>query len=158
MGTRRFYSREIVLFLEEFGIEVFPNPLATHRHCKACPGTVNKIEVWCKLVPERTRKAQTFQFRGTSGCNSCRPLPRSSYRRPLIVMPLYGTDLQQMIWWSSPELAGPFVHRLARQLCIAVDLLHDHNMYRLDIKPANLAIHRDTCDLTLTSSGISVVG
>ncbi|KAF9255682.1 kinase-like protein [Marasmius fiardii PR-910] len=157
MGTRRFYSREIVLFLEEFGIEVFPNPLATHRHCKACPGTVNKIEVWCKLVPEREAKTYEKLKPFNSEEHHVATLAVPSLALPigdhLIVMPLYGTYLQQMIWWSSPELAGPFVHRLARQLCIAVDFLHDHNMYHLDIKPANLAIHRDTCDLTAIDLG-----
>ncbi|KAF9265393.1 kinase-like protein [Marasmius fiardii PR-910] len=65
-------------------------------------------------------------------------------------MPFYGDSLQKMITWYSPDyLAGPFIRRLARQLCTAIDFLHDHNIYHLDIKPQNLVIHRETYDLTV---------
>ncbi|KAF9255685.1 kinase-like protein [Marasmius fiardii PR-910] len=121
--------------------------------------TVNEtVDVWCKLATEDEvktyEKLKLFDPEAHHVAALVVPplaLPTGDH---LLIMPFYGNDLQEIIRWDSPDyLAGPFIHRLACQLCIAIDFLHDHNMYHLDIKPANLVTHEETCELTVIDLG-----
>ncbi|KAL0565917.1 hypothetical protein V5O48_016099 [Marasmius crinis-equi] len=158
-GAERFRSREVVLFLRKFEVEVYP------RGAKIGCGWMQETQpIWCKLVPEG--EAAIFETLQSHDPASHRVamlaiepflLPTGDY---LITMPYYGQDLCELMRPSSRSvLAGPVILKLARQLCTAIAFLHSHNMYHLDIKPENIALNiRKGYQLTVIDLGSVVIG
>ncbi|KAG7087394.1 hypothetical protein E1B28_013365 [Marasmius oreades] len=153
----RFRSREVVLYLNQYQAEVFPS--TEHRVvARGYMGDKSNV-IWCKLVDEDERN--TFESLQSLGCESHHivtpllppyPLPTGQY---LVTMPNYGSDLSKA---EGSQFCGHTIHRITRQLCVAIRFLHTHGYYHLDIKHQNIAISRDSPDITVLDLGCVVNG
>ncbi|KAK1223375.1 hypothetical protein PQX77_013774 [Marasmius sp. AFHP31] len=145
-GGDRFRSREIILFLQEYDVEVYPRG---GEDLNIGSGWMHDTEpIWCKVVPER--EVQVFEKLKELDPDShhVAKLIIPPYLLPtgdhLITMPFYGVDLTEILRRSQrSSLAGPVILKLAYQLCTAISFLHSHNMYHLDIKPENIVVDEE---------------
>ncbi|KAL0068986.1 hypothetical protein AAF712_003979 [Marasmius tenuissimus] len=150
-GDARFRSREVVLFLNRHGIDVFP---IGHETGETSEG------VWCKLVHERElNNFKALQRLDCAAYHIATPLiepyllPTNQY---LITMRDYGDDLfltTAYSSWARERLCGKAIHGIAVQLCEAIAFLHSHCFFHLDIKPENLAFDHSTSRLTILDLG-----
>ncbi|KAG7093099.1 hypothetical protein E1B28_009385 [Marasmius oreades] len=154
-GGVRFRSREIVIYSNEHNIELQP----AGRSARAVSGYLGEEEnrVWCKLIREGELKTfRTLESLDPSTHHIAmlllppHHLPTDQY---LITMPDYGFDLSIVTMVFKRRLAGTRIYIIARQLCEAIQFLHNNNLYHLDIKPQNLAIDDLTSDLTVIDLG-----
>ncbi|KAL0570465.1 Serine/threonine-protein kinase 17A [Marasmius crinis-equi] len=145
-------SREVILHLLQYDAEVFPF-MGDGRVAKGYIGDKSRL-ICCKIVDKD--EAETFETLQRLGsvsyriCNLLLPpflLPTGQF---LITMPHYGQDLSMV---TGPRLHGTAIHTITRQLLEAVQFLHTHNLYHLDIKPQNLALAGNSTDLTVIDLG-----
>ncbi|KAK1219187.1 Serine/threonine-protein kinase 17A [Marasmius sp. AFHP31] len=143
-GTERFRSREVILFLRKFNIEVTPRG---GKDSNIGSGRMNQTQgIWCKIVAKREFQVYEDLKEHDPSSHHVVPLIIEPLLLPsgdhLITMPHCGTNLYQLIKpYERSVLAGPVILRIAQQLCRAIAFLHSHNMYHLDIKPQNLALN-----------------
>ncbi|KAL0568340.1 hypothetical protein V5O48_013651 [Marasmius crinis-equi] len=131
-GEERFRSREVVLYLRQFGVEIYPI---------SYDNRVNK----------RLKKYDPSSYNVAAQLISSHRLPTGDY---LITMGMYGDHLVEVMQCEPELLAGPVVLKIVQQLCTAVDFLHSHNRFHLDIKPENLVLDIEgDCDLTVVDLG-----
>ncbi|KAF9264457.1 kinase-like protein [Marasmius fiardii PR-910] len=158
-GDARFVSREVVIYLNEHGIEV---------QSGGCPARIalgrenGNRRVVCKLIGQE--ELEPFQalepfnpsiHRIVSLLFPPHPLPTGQY---LITMPHCGLDLRMVYYDMVWRLEGTRIQTIARQLCEAIRFLHSHNFYHLDIKPQNLALGHPNSDLTVIDLGCTMYG
>ncbi|KAJ8080100.1 hypothetical protein PM082_016928 [Marasmius tenuissimus] len=145
-GTERFHSREVILFLKQFNVEVFPRG---GKDSNIGSGWMNETQhIWCKIVSKREFQVYEDLKEHDPDSHHVVPLivnplllPTGDY---LITMPHCGTNLYMLTKPSERSvLAGPVILQIAQQLCRAIAFLHSHNMYHLDIKPQNLALNTE---------------
>ncbi|KAL0069630.1 hypothetical protein AAF712_003288 [Marasmius tenuissimus] len=145
-GGDRFRSREIILFLREYDVEVYPRG---QEDSKIGSGWMHDTEpIWCKIVPEREVQVLEKLKEHDPDSHHVAKLIIPPYLLPtgdyLITMPFYGEDLTEILRRSRrSSLAGPVILKLAHQLCTAISFLHSRNMYHLDIKPENIVVDED---------------
>ncbi|KAG7089319.1 hypothetical protein E1B28_011016 [Marasmius oreades] len=160
----RLRSREVILFLNRFGVNIFC-PLSTFA--PGYKGNNPKANrVWCKLVHQRELDIFTSLEPHNPGAHHIVALLLPPYPLPatdqyLITMPDYGIDLETVIRLNKDDhfLAGPqVVCTIAHQLCEAIGFLHSHDTYHPDIKPQNVVIDPETCHLTVIDLGWSMQG
>ncbi|KAG7087775.1 hypothetical protein E1B28_013717 [Marasmius oreades] len=157
-GDERFGSREVVTYLNEHEIELEPCGYSA----RVAPGHMGqKINrVWCKLIGKG--ELETFETleKLDPSTHHIASLLLPPHHLPatdqyLITMPDYGDDLNIIM---KQRLSGTRIQTIARQLCEAIEFLHSHNLYHLDIKPQNLAIDDFTSDLTVIDLGWVMYG
>ncbi|KAK1223356.1 putative serine/threonine-protein kinase iks1 [Marasmius sp. AFHP31] len=151
----RFYSREVILFLKQHHIDVYPSDRNPHvSFGLAEDGT----ELWCKL----TTKREVEVFRKLKDLNPASHHLATLFLEPyllpngdwLITMPDFGENLEDIVNNAPRYLAGSVMLKISRQLCTAVSFLHLHNMCHLDIKPQNIVAHiAKDCESTLVDLG-----
>ncbi|KAK1233544.1 hypothetical protein PQX77_003301 [Marasmius sp. AFHP31] len=157
-GDARFHSREVIVFLNQHGVELFAIGHAT----PSCSGRIGETSqgVWCKLV----REWELNNFKALEPLNPdehhiatllLEPhlLPTNQY---LITMRDYGPSLfYYTVYpsWARERLCGRAIYDIAVQLCEAITFLHSHGFFHLDIKPDNLAFDQATSRLTVLDLG-----
>ncbi|KAL0069652.1 hypothetical protein AAF712_003310 [Marasmius tenuissimus] len=150
----KFRSREIILFMKRYGVEVYPRRNPRVGFGRTDDGT----ELWCKL----TNKREVEVFRKLQDHDPASHHIVTLFLEPhllptgdwLITMPYSGEDLNEIVGNAPEYLAGPVMHRIAHQLCTAISFLHLQNMYHLDIKPQNLLVHvGKDCEFTVADLG-----
>ncbi|KAJ8073451.1 hypothetical protein PM082_011727 [Marasmius tenuissimus] len=60
--------------------------------------------------------------------------------------------------WARERLCGTTIHNIATQLCEAITFLHSYGLFRLDIKPHNLAFDHSTSRLAVIDLRSSMHG
>ncbi|KAL0069653.1 hypothetical protein AAF712_003311 [Marasmius tenuissimus] len=152
----RFRSREVVLFLKQHEVDVYPSGL--HPPQVSFGKTQDGKELWCKL----TNKREVEVFRKLKDHDPASHHIATLFLEPyllpngdwLITMPDLGEDLDKIVSNAPQYLAGPVMLRIARDLCSAISFLHSQNMYHLDIKPQNLLAHiAKDCEFTVADLG-----
>ncbi|KAL0068989.1 hypothetical protein AAF712_003982 [Marasmius tenuissimus] len=157
-GDARFRSREVVVFLNQYGVDLFTIGHAT----PSCSGRMGEASqrVWCKLV----REWELNNFKALEPFHPDKHhiatlllephlLPTNQY---LITMRDYGPSLflyTAYSSWARERLCGRAIYHIAIQLCEAITFLHSHGFFHLDIKPHNLAFDHTTSRLTLLDLG-----
>ncbi|KAK1229602.1 hypothetical protein PQX77_007333 [Marasmius sp. AFHP31] len=160
-GDALFRSREVISFLNQHGIDLFP----IGHPAPACSGRMGNPPrpVWCKLVHERelnNYKALEPLNPGTHHIATLliepHLLPTNQY---LITMHDYGPSLflyTAYSSWARERLCGKAIQSIAVQLCEAIAFLHSHCFFHLDIKPDNLAFDHITSRLTVLDLGWTI--
>ncbi|KAK1236114.1 Serine/threonine-protein kinase brsk1 [Marasmius sp. AFHP31] len=160
-GDARFRSREVIVFLNQHGVELFTIGYPT----PSCSGRIGETSqgIWCKLVHER--ELNNFKALEPLGPDKhhiatllLEPhlLPTNQY---LVTMRDYGPSLFYYVVyssWARERLCGRVIHDIAVQLCEAIDFLHSHCFFHLDIKPDNLAFDHITSRLTVLDLGWTI--
>ncbi|KAK1236116.1 hypothetical protein PQX77_000643 [Marasmius sp. AFHP31] len=157
-GDARFRSREVIIFLNQHGVELFTIGHAT----PSCSGRIGETSqrVWCKLV----REWELNNFKALEPLDPDKHhiatlllephlLPTNQY---LVTMRDYGPSLfYYTVYpsWARERLCGGVIYDIAVQLCEAITFLHSHGFFHLDIKPDNLAFDRTTSRLTVLDLG-----
>ncbi|KAL0068985.1 hypothetical protein AAF712_003978 [Marasmius tenuissimus] len=157
-GDARFRSREVVIFLNQHGIDLF-----TIGHAApVCSGSMGETshQVWCKLVRKRELSIFEALEHLNPGAHHIATLLIEPYLFPtnqyLITMCDYGDNLfftTAYSSWARERLCGMAIHSIAIQLCEAIAFLHSHGFFHLDIKPHNLAFDHATSHLTVLDLG-----
>ncbi|KAL0569781.1 hypothetical protein V5O48_012173, partial [Marasmius crinis-equi] len=155
-GEERFRSREVILYLRQFEVELRPIGYSVRI---VSPGRMQeKTPVCCKLGTEQ--EARTFDRLEKYGPGSHNVAAQliPSHRLPtgdyLITMGMYGDHLVEVMQGKPRLLAGPLVLKMAQQLCTAIAFLHSHNRFHLDIKPENIVVNTaKDCDFTVVDLG-----
>ncbi|KAK1233542.1 hypothetical protein PQX77_003299 [Marasmius sp. AFHP31] len=157
-GDARFRSREVVVFLNQHGIDLFPGG----RETPICSGEISETSeiVWCKLVHEReVNNYKALQRLNCAAYHIATPLIEPyllTTNQYLITLRDYGDDLfltTAYSLWARERLFGKAIHTITVQLCEAITFLHSHCFFHLDIKPENVAFDHKTSRLTILDLG-----
>ncbi|KAL0068987.1 hypothetical protein AAF712_003980 [Marasmius tenuissimus] len=162
-GDAQFRSREVIIFLNQHGIDLFP--IGHPTQAPACSGGMGETSrpVWCKLVHERELNNFKALEPLDPGTHCIATLLIEPHLLPtdqhLITMLDYGPSLflyTAYPSWARERLCGKAIHTIALQLCEAIAFLHSHCFFHLDIKPDNLAFDHITSRLTVLDLGWTI--